>query len=216
MNLILSRHGNTFRPDDKVVWVGGQNDLPLVDSGIAQAERVAAVMKNIAVAAIYFAPLKRTRQFAQIVSATAHGAALSEDKRLTELDYGKWCGMSDAEIADTFGDNCLKDWVNSSVWPAQCGWSSSEAAVRKEVEQFVEDVREKHPSDANVLVVSSNGRLRYFLSLIEGEFEKRVREHTFKVATGRVCLLTSNEQQFSLLLWNEQPEALGEFLHARV
>jgi probable phosphoglycerate mutase len=38
MQLILSRHGNTFSPQDAVVWVGAKQDLPLVDSGVLQAK----------------------------------------------------------------------------------------------------------------------------------------------------------------------------------
>lgn len=215
MNLILARHGNTFRPDDKVVWVGAKNDLPLVESGVAQAERVAGVMKTIALSAIYFAPLLRTRQFAEIIAASASGALLMEESRLTELDYGEWSGMADSEIAEKFGEKCLKDWVNSGIWPAQCGWSSSETTVRNEVAQFVQDI-DKTYGDENILVVSSNGRLRYFLNLVEGEFQRRVEEQSFKVATGKVCLLMSKEERFQLALWNEQPEALCEFFHVRV
>jgi probable phosphoglycerate mutase len=61
-------------------------------------------------------------------------------------------------------------------------------------------------------MVSSNGRLRYFLKLIDSEFERRVAESNFKVATGRVCLIDITNGAAKLELWNEQPEMLAQFL----
>lgn len=209
MQLILARHGNTFNPGDKICWVGSRNDLPLVEQGIVQAERVGNVLRDIPLSAIYHASLKRTRHFAEIVAEfTGTKAPLLADDRLLEIDYGQWSGLTDAEIAEKYGEKCLKDWVDRSVWPQNCGWSGSEELVTTEVEKFVFDVIASQPADANVLVVTSNGKLRYFLKLIKNEFEQRVQEHTFKVATGRICLLSFQDNHFRLELWNEPAESL--------
>ena len=42
VNIIISRHGNTFEPDEKVVWAGATNDLPLAAKGIEQAKNLGA------------------------------------------------------------------------------------------------------------------------------------------------------------------------------
>ncbi len=215
MKLILARHGNTFAATDKVCWVGSQNDLPLVDSGVAQATRAAQALKDIPLAAIYFAPLLRTKSFAEIIAeAATQKPPVIEDRRLTELDYGQWSGLSDDEIKAKFGEKTLSDWVDSSIWPENCGWSSNQSTVVGEIEAFVKELKERYSNDANVLVVSSNGRLRYFLKLVKSEFEKRVQEHSFKVATGRVCLLDIGDGSSSLQLWNEQPESLQGYLRS--
>jgi len=218
VKLILARHGNTFAAGDKVFWVGGNNDLPLVSEGIAQAERVGQALKNIPLAAIYCGPLLRTREFSKIALATAAiELPITEDRRLKELDYGKWCGQTDLEIMAQFGQNALKGWVDSSVWPADGGWSSDEATVKKEVFEFVQELTQKY-SDArdqankNILVVSSNGRLRYFLHLVAGEFARRVSAHSFKVGTGRICLLEGTGSNFKLDLWNAEPQLLSQHL----
>ncbi len=209
MRLILARHGNTFNPGDKITWVGSSNDLPLVERGIEQAESVGDALKGTHLAAAYCAPLLRTKEFAEIaVKRSGNNIACIVDTCLTELDYGEWSGLSDAEITDKFGEQCLKDWMNSSVWPKQCGWTSDQDTVRKQVEQFVSEIIKKYPDDSNVLVVSSNGRLRYFLHLVAGEFDKRVTDKTFKVATGRVCVLETDGKIFELKLWDEKPELL--------
>ena len=61
--LLLGRHGNTFAPTDKVVWVGAHNDLPLVESGLKQAHTLADALQENAVIpqAIYCGPLKQAQ-----------------------------------------------------------------------------------------------------------------------------------------------------------
>lgn len=220
MKLILARHGNTFAPGDKVTWVGSANDLPLVESGLEQAERAASALEGTNLAAIYCAPLLRTKKFAEIIatkqaakqatnrSAKSQSNQASQpiiDKRLTELDYGDWSGLSDDEIATKFGDS-LKNWIDSSTWPSGCHWASSEAEVTAEVQELVSELEEKH-ADETVLLVSSNGRLRYFLKLIAGEFERRVADKQFKMGTGKISVLNGDSGVYSLLSWNEDPRS---------
>ena len=213
MKLILARHGNTFRPGDKVFYVGGKNDLPLVEQGVAQAERLADVLSQQSIDAVYSAPLKRTKEFAEIAIKKARSRPnLIIDERLTELDYGQWSGLSDDEIREKFGEQCLRDWIEKSAWPGNCGWSGSEMAVRADVCNLIKEIEEKHAQDATVLIVSSNGKLRYFLDLIDGEFEKRLQSRSFKVGTGKVCLLQRNGKGFELCLWNEEPGKLRDFI----
>lgn len=214
MKLILARHGNTFNANDKVCWVGSQNDLPLVETGLAQAKRAGDSLRNVDLAGIYCAPLKRTKKFAEIIGSTnaKNAPPPVEEKRLTELDYGNWSGLSDAEIVDKFGEKTLRDWIDKSVWPKDGGWSSNEKAVTDEIHNLVEELKKRHPEDAKIVMVSSNGRLRYFLKLIDSEFERRVAESNFKVATGRVCLIDITRGAAKLELWNEQPELLAQFL----
>lgn len=217
MRLILCRHGNTFGPGDKISWVGSQNDLPLVQQGIIQAQNVGTALSEIRLSAIYFAPLQRTRQFAEIVAGVSkQEAPLIEDLRLTELDYGLWSGLTDQEIADKFSETCLREWTERSIWPKECGWASNELSVSEEVRNFATEIGSTYDEDANVLVVTSNGKLRYFLKLIDGEFERRLRQRSFKVATGRVCILHFRQQKFQLSLWNEHPEALTDGLRVPI
>ena len=45
IELLLVRHGNTFSPGDRVSWVGRGEDLPLVESGRAQASALGATLR---------------------------------------------------------------------------------------------------------------------------------------------------------------------------
>jgi len=66
--LIIARHGNTFTAGQTPTRVGARTDLPLVDSGIEQAQRLGKWMKeNGYIPEItYCSELKRTKQTAEI------------------------------------------------------------------------------------------------------------------------------------------------------
>ena len=51
MDILFARHGNTFGPGDKVVWVGRETDLPLVEKGLAQAEAAGQALVRAGLAA---------------------------------------------------------------------------------------------------------------------------------------------------------------------
>ncbi|MBX9771852.1 MAG: histidine phosphatase family protein [Candidatus Obscuribacterales bacterium] len=207
MRLILARHGNTFNPEDKVVWAGATNDLPLVKKGLEQANAAAAylIAEKITPQAIYCSPLIRTKKFAEIlVERLGLNYQPTIDKRLMEIDYGQWTGLSDQEIIDQFGVDQLKKWTEFSQWPEQGSWGNSEQSVTSDVQSFAKEMQTKHANDT-IIAVSSNGRLRYFLTLITDEFEKRRQMKKVKVGTGRLCELISTNGKFQLNYWDRNP-----------
>ena len=44
--ILLARHGNTFGPGDRIVWVGAQEDLPLVEKGEEQARALGNALRG--------------------------------------------------------------------------------------------------------------------------------------------------------------------------
>ena len=218
MKLLLSRHGNTFNRDDKVTWVGARNDLPLTETGIAQADLLADALIDIGLRpkAIYCGPLLRTTEYASIVKRRlALDVDIQKDSRLNELDYGEWSGLSDSEVREKFGQEALTDWIERSIWPKNAGWVGSADQVTSEIRNLASNLLESHfGADDTVLLVSSSGRLRYFLRLIEGEFERSVEAKNFAVKTGNISLLTESAGRFSKLLWNVPPAVLRNTLSA--
>lgn len=205
MKLYLARHGNTFAPDDKVVWVGLKNDLELVDSGKQQALNLAQYFKknNINFSSIYSGNLKRTKNFAKIIKSE-HGLDLDEkiSSALDELDYGNWTGLSNTEIKERYGSEELEAWDKYSHWPTSAGWSGSEEEVTKKVLEFAADLANKYSAEDNILVISSNGVLRYFLKLVPELFEEYRDSKKLKVATGNFCLLEKKGPNWQCLEWN--------------
>jgi probable phosphoglycerate mutase len=210
MEIILARHGNTFKPNDPVVWTGSTNDLPLVEQGIAQAEKLASCLleQSFRPEAIYCGPLLRTRKYAQILSQRLQLANQPiVDKRINEIDYGDWTGLTNDEVENRFGKKALTGWDLFSQWPDKGNWGSNEETIAEEVSSFVRDLAIQHRATDKIIVVTSNGRLRYFLKLCTQEFEMRKRNRDFKVKTGNICKLIWSEGVVTVSYWNEEPRA---------
>jgi broad specificity phosphatase PhoE len=210
--LLLSRHGNTFAPGQKAVWVGARNDLPLVDSGIEQAQSLAKALKDASIKPemTYAATLKRTASYAQIIHDQLQlTKSMILDKRLNEIDYGSWSGLSNDEIKSRFGDIELNEWNQHGKWPA--AFAGLESVIEKQVESFVEEVIERQADKKMTLAVTSNGRLKYFLKLIPDIYSQYIEKSKWKVATGNICLLSYSEGLWNLICWNESPQLMDIF-----
>lgn len=212
MKLFLARHGNTFAPGQKVVWTGGDYDIPLVEKGREQAGTLAAVLarKNIALSDIYCGSLKRTLEYAEIIAGHLKIQKPPViDDRLNEIDYGNWTGLSGGEIEKKYGKDELEAWNTDSTWPKNAGWSGTEQATIDKIIQFTNEITPRYDESETVLVVSSNGKLRYFLKLIPYEFEKRIKSQAFKVKTGNICRLDIHKSEIRLVFWNIGPNRIS-------
>jgi broad specificity phosphatase PhoE len=197
IDLILFRHGNTFEAHEKPVWVGSTSNPPLTEQGRIQAQSAAHFLKRNAIlpAAMYSGPLKRTLEFADIVAReTGYPAKVQVEPSLNELDYGAWSGKTNDEISARFGKQCLEGWEQRGHWPEGCGWGSSDQVVLKETQQFVMSL-----SASPVVVITSNGRLRYFARLVEGVTPSKVK-------TGHGCHLVIADGVVTIKAWNFSPE----------
>ena len=207
MRLFLARHGNTFNPDQIPLWVGANEDLPLVEKGIEQATKLAKYFKekSIKPKAIYTSKLQRSFKFSSIIKNFLElPISVNIDDRLNEIDYGLWGGLSEQEIISRFGKDELQRWQEKSIWPQNANWGSDEVTVTNEIFDFVNYLKKSYSSDDTVLVVTSNGKLRYFLKLIKDEFEKRVEDKSFKMKTGAVSeLIIADDVKVNL--WNYNP-----------
>ncbi len=207
LRLILARHGDTFNPGDRVVFVGASNDLPLTEKGRAQAAALGECLARLKLqdCPILCGPLQRTRIFAQIAAAHLTPTPLiTVDFRLNELDYGLWAGLTNQEIKDRYGEDELTGWDTQSIWPQNAGWPESEAVVTSEVLSLVQEIRATGATSA--VVVSSNGRLRYFLKSIPGAFEQYALAGEAKVRTGNICMLEFTKDKGRVCGWNISPK----------
>src|SRR5450759_1290123 len=92
LTLILTRHGTTPVGD---VMLGGQLDVPLAPKGRIQAEALRDRVAGVRIDRIISSPMLRALETAQIIAA---GRPIEVDPRLRELDYGRWEGLTYAEI----------------------------------------------------------------------------------------------------------------------
>lgn len=75
----------------------GRTDVPLAERGRVQARLAAAALANRPLAAVVCSPLSRARETADLVAAGR--IEVEVDRRLLEIDFGGWEGLSAAEIA---------------------------------------------------------------------------------------------------------------------
>ena len=205
--VLLARHGNTFGPGDTPVWVGAKEDLPLVESGEVQARALGEALAEAGLtpARIVSGPLKRTRRAAEIVQAlTGYTGEIEIDRRLTEIDYGSWGGKSDDEIVAEYGAAALAQWRDHHRRPPGADWSPSEDRLRADAESVLADAFD---TDGPVLVITSNGILRYIHAALDREATGETSDA--KVKTGRLCAArrAAGAERGERLFWNAAPEA---------
>jgi broad specificity phosphatase PhoE len=215
LDLLVARHGNTFAPGDPVTWVGRHEDLPLVAAGLAQAEALGVKLahERWRPDRVLASSLRRTRGFAEraLFAAGWSDLQVERDPRLDELDYGPWGGLTSAEIEARGDGPALAAWSEDNRWPRV--FNERESDVRARIERLAEELThdaEHGPgrAPARVLIVSSNGVMRYFLGLAPGELARRRAARALKVGTGRVCRLRHDEAGWRVLAWDLPVDAL--------
>jgi probable phosphoglycerate mutase len=208
MRLFLIRHGNTFAPGEPVLRVGRHEDLPLVEKGLEQAHANAAALRRMGAspACVYASSLQRARVCGEIIlEGLGLNGEPSVDDRMMEIDYGAWGGLTDAEITSRFGPEQLAAWNDNGVWPPEGVWGESEAEVRGRVRSFINDLIGRHAPDADIVIVSSNGVLRFALDLVPG---CALDEAARKMKTGNMGLVVWDGNAFAVEFWNRKPDDL--------
>lgn len=87
--IILVRHGETdYNLEGRYQ---GRIDIPLNETGLAQADKLAEYLKDTQIDVFITSPLQRAYVTGQRV-AEYHGLPVSTDDRLVEIDFGDWAG----------------------------------------------------------------------------------------------------------------------------
>ena len=87
---LFLRHGQTG--SNAAGTIGGATDLPLTDTGRAQAEAAAQVLRDVPLASIWTSPLLRARETAEVV-ARARDLPVNVLADLQERNWGIWEGQ---------------------------------------------------------------------------------------------------------------------------
>lgn len=101
MRLYLIRHGETDYNKNRIIQ--GHTEVPLNDTGIAQATRLALRMKSIPLDLIYASDLRRAAMTATIL-ASHTGVPLLYEPGFRERNPGDLCHLSYEEAAAFFSD----------------------------------------------------------------------------------------------------------------
>ena len=162
MKLILVRHGETHWNKDGLVQ-GGDSDIELNDTGLEQARKLAAFLKNEPVIAILSSPLQRAVATAEAI-ASQHQLPVEIDQGLKELRVGDLEGISISNLRTTFSRFLLKWWQDGEAMKLPNGESLVD--LQQRAWKVIEGLLEKHKTkpelnkDATAVVVS-----HYFVTL---------------------------------------------------
>ena len=145
---ILVRHGETEW--NRVERFRGRADVPLNDTGLAQAEatgrRVAAEWLPTA---IYSSPLSRSVKTAEAI-ATHFEFQVQIHLGLADIDYGEWQGLSPQEARQRWSKE-VDAWYNKPHQARIPGGETLED-LRARAMQTVNELAERHPGETIVLV----------------------------------------------------------------
>ena len=203
--IIVARHGNTFTKEQTPTRVGCRTDLDLVET--ERGTNIGRYLKqeNMIPDMVYAAPLKRTRKTAELaIEAMGGNLPFELDDSFVEIDYGPDENKTEAEVIARIGQDAIDKWNESAIVPD--GWKVSVEGIIGAWNNFAHKVEKKF-KDKTVLVVSSNGIIR-FAPYLTGDFEGFCREHEIKVGTGSVCIFEKeqSDKHFRCVGWNIKPK----------
>ena len=108
MRLYLVRHGET--ESNRLGLALGQDDVPLNERGLRQAEQVARALARQPLAAVYASPLQRALSTARSI-AEPQGLEVKVEERLIEMNIGEAEGLTFAEVRSRYPD-FLETWAS--------------------------------------------------------------------------------------------------------
>ena len=208
--LIIARHGNTFAKGETPTRVGCHTDLELVEEERGRGVGLYLKKLGLVPTRILAAPLKRTMGTAALAAEAAGCTCTVEpDHRFIEVDYGpdenkteeqvkarlgaeaaKAEGIDPATLTaeelDTKGEAIIDKWNADATVPD--GWKVDVQQIRDNWMSLASEVKDGEI----MLCVSSNGTIR-FAPVITGDYAGFCAEHDIKVATGGVCIFTSED-----------------------
>jgi len=160
--LLLVRHGRTaWHAEGRYA---GTADVPLDDVGKQQVARVVERLSSVQFAAIFTSPLSRCHELAVAV-AEEHGQEAITDKRLGEIDLGRWDGETFKDILANDGD-ILKRWTEDPTSITVPGGESLLSVQDRAMEWFAE-ATSAHP-DGIIMASSHGGPIRAIISAVLG------------------------------------------------
>lgn len=213
--IIIARHGNTFRPGETPTRVGAKTDLPLVEEH--RGKSIGKYLKDhdLIPDRVYAAPLLRTMQTARLaIGEMGIEAKIVPLDCFSEINYGPDENRTEQEVLIRLGNGNVDEgkkiidaWDRHAIVPD--GWQADPEQLVRTWKDFAEKV----PAHQTMLIVSSNGIIR-FAPHITGNFDDFARSHDIKVATGGVCIFEKEDADpfWRCTGWNIKPYKLYEEL----
>lgn len=196
--LHVVRHGNTFNSGEPLRRVGARTDMPLVSSGMAQAEALGAwyAGRGLRFTRALCSPLLRTRQTAEaILSASAHPCPLEYADFLKEIDHGPDENALEEDVLARIGQDAIHAWDQHAQAPD--GWIVNHSDRIDAWRRFLSE-----SGSGDVLLVTSNGAARFILLAANLGVNA-----SLKLRTGACAeILQHDADRFTIVDWDVRPK----------
>lgn len=196
MRLILIRHGETSWNKQRRIQ-GSRSNTQLNETGYDQADRIAALLKQQRIDAIYSSPLRRAVNTAQSL-ATACGLQVRSVPELQEIDAGELDGLSEKEM----GEGRLSFWRQWRTGDPSLHLPGGESLedLQRRVWWAIERILEKHTDDTVALVGHMFTNLVIVCRALELDLHSIRR---LRLGLASISILEFATQGNTLLLFND-------------
>lgn len=157
MKIWVTRHGQTVLNKGKKMQ--GRSDIPLNETGIAQAESVRKKIEGVSFDAVYASPLIRAVKTASIIG-NVDSSQIITDERIIETDFGKYEGVGYYQM----GLPMTLYWAFPEVFKAPKTVETTKEMVDR-TRAFLTELEKKDYE--NVLVVCHGGIIRAIRGYLE-------------------------------------------------
>ncbi|QBR12655.1 histidine phosphatase family protein [Sphingobacterium sp. CZ-2] len=159
ITICLLRHGETAYNADGNKYCG-RTDIPLTEKGMAQANRMKALLKDYSFDQVFSSPLIRARTTAEI--AAGNKDLVQTDDRLIEVDFGQWEGKSSEEFRAEDPDS-WNNWLSDPTAFRAGNTGENASQVLERLNDFYQELMDKYDGQT-ILVVGHNGVNRLFMA----------------------------------------------------
>jgi len=159
ITICLLRHGETAYNADGNKYCG-RTDIPLTEKGMAQANRMKALLKDYSFDQVFSSPLIRARTTAGIASANKD--LVQTDDRLIEVDFGQWEGKS-SEVFKKEDPDSWNNWLSDPAVFRAGNTGENASQVLERLNGFYQELMDKYDGQT-ILVVGHNGVNRLFMA----------------------------------------------------
>ncbi len=164
--VLLIRHGES-EANKQNTLVSYRGDPGLTEQGRREAKDVAKAWQRHPLVALYASPLRRTLETAS--AFVRPDLPVQVDSRLHEIALGVWDGMTIPDIERTDADR-YHNWKQDPESGAPDGGEPL-SAVGKRMHEFLNDMRNRHPTGLVVAVTHSDCLKATVLATLESPWK---------------------------------------------
>lgn len=162
--IYLVRHGEVEGNSGAVRTFAGARDLELTARGELQAQGIANRLAGAKIDAVYASTLQRAWRTADGIAAR-HGLVVTRDEGFSEVNYGEWEGLSEAQILADYADLWTKRVADP--WNIAPPGGESYEMLWQRLEPAWNAILANHPHQS-VVITGHNGSIRVLLCQLLG------------------------------------------------